>query len=307
MAHNSVTLPRDMRAAAIFGLGSSTKDLKPFQENSDFEWQVGIPATAADADIVLLFGGDGTIHLHLASLVKLKLPVLIVPCGSGNDFARALVLRKFQDSVGAWRKFLVDRSNVRTVDLGTITPLTTQPNSNDLQSEAPNYFCGIAGLGLDGEVTRRANQLPRWLRAHGGYALSLPPALVHFAPFLMKVSVKNEDNNWSPRSEKPLLLAAFANAPVFGGGMKIAPRAQLDDGLLDICLVSAMNMFKLFCLFPTVYFGRHLRLNVVEYFQVARLRLETEYPFDIYADGEFVCRTPVEVGIAPGALSVVVP
>ena len=159
-------------------------------------------------------------------------------------------IAKFQDSVGAWRKFLVDRSNVRTVDLGTIAPLTTQPNSNDLQSEAPNYFCGIAGLGLDGEVTRRANHLPRWLRAHGGYALSLPPALVHFAPFLMKVSVKNEDNNWSPKAEKPLLLAAFANAPVFGGGMKIAPRAQLDDGLLDICLVSAMNMLQVVLPFP---------------------------------------------------------
>jgi diacylglycerol kinase (ATP) len=296
-----------MRAAAIFGLGSSSKNLAAFQQNSNADWQLGMPATSADADVVLLFGGDGTIHRHLASLVKLKLPVLIVPCGSGNDFARALGLRSCKDALAGWRKFLVDRSNVRTIELGTITPLTAQPKSNDLQSELPHYFCGVAGLGLDGEVARRANRLPRWLRGHGGYALSLPPALVQFAPFSMRVSVESETNNWIAKADKPIMLAAFANAPVFGGGMRIAPKAQLDDGLLDVCLVSAMNMFKLFCLFPTVYFGRHLGLDVVEYFQAPRLRVETEYPFDIYADGEFVCGTPVEVGVAPGALSVVVP
>ncbi len=79
-----------MRAAAILGLGCSEKDLKPFQTVHDIEWRVGLPNSHGDADIVLLFGGDGTIHRHLGPLVLLGLPVLIVPTGSGNDFARAL-------------------------------------------------------------------------------------------------------------------------------------------------------------------------------------------------------------------------
>ena len=89
--------------------------------------------------------------------------------------------------------------------------------------------------------------------------------------------------------------------------MKIAPQAQLDDGKLDICVVSDMDKFKLFCLFPTLYFGRHLSIPQVDYFQAERLRLETERPLDVYADGEYVCRTPIEVSVAQKALRVVVP
>lgn len=296
-----------MRAAAIFGLGSTSESLAAFQPESSTTWQIGMPATCADADVILLFGGDGTIHRHLSSLAKLNLPVLIVPCGSGNDFARALGLRNFKDALAAWRKFLMDKNNVRTIDLGTITPLARAVAGFPPQPVTAHYFCGVAGLGLDGEVARRANRLPRWLRGHGGYVFSLPSALLRFAPVPSKISVPGENGNWITRSEKPTVLAAFANTPVFGGGMKIAPKAQLDDGLLDVCLVSDMNMFKLFCLFPTVYFGRHLALQPVEYFPAARVRVEAESPTDIYADGEFVCRTPVEVAVAPSALAVVVP
>jgi diacylglycerol kinase (ATP) len=102
-------------------------------------------------------------------------------------------------------------------------------------------------------------------------------------------------------------VAAFANAPTYGGGMKIAPNAQLDDGQLDICVVGDMDKFKLFCLFPTIYFGHHLSKPEVQYFQTNRLRLETEQPLDVYGDGEYVCQSPVEVSTARSALRVVVP
>src|SRR5271165_6089852 len=98
-----------MRAAAIFGLGCSPYNLKPFQtnESQQIEWRVGMPAASDQADAVLLFGGDGTIHRHLGQLVKLGLPVLVVPAGSGNDFARALGLRTRRDSLAAWKGFCV--------------------------------------------------------------------------------------------------------------------------------------------------------------------------------------------------------
>ncbi len=89
--------------------------------------------------------------------------------------------------------------------------------------------------------------------------------------------------------------------------MKVAPRAKMDDGLLDVCVVGGVDPFKLFCMFPTVYAGRHLTIKEVEYFQAARLRVETEHPMDVYADGEFVCRTPIEVSVQRAALRVIVP
>ncbi len=86
--------------------------------------------------------------------------------------------------------------------------------------------------------------------------------------------------------------------------MKIAPHAQMDDGQLDVCVIGGVDPFKLVCMFPTVYFGRHLSIREVEYFQAQRLRVETEAPLDIYADGEFVCKTPVEIAVERGVLRV---
>jgi diacylglycerol kinase (ATP) len=304
-----------MRAAAILGLGCSAKKLKPFQSDSSIEWLMGMPASGEQADVILLFGGDGTIHRHLGLLVKLGLPVLVVPAGSGNDFACSLGLRRLRDSFTAWRRFCSGAGNVHRVDLGTIcvvknacaSPAPHEP------SPTPRYFCCVAGVGLDGEVSRRANRLPRWLRRHGGYLLSLAPAIFTFAPLPVKVltpaesngAAEGETSGWILRSDQPTLLAAFANTPLFGGGMKVAPQAKMDDGLLDVCIVGAVAPLRLFRLFPSVYSGRHLNIREVEYFQTARARIETEHPLDVYADGEYVCRTPIEVAVQRAALKVI--
>jgi len=310
-----------MRASAIFGLGCSPKNIKPFQAEGSIDWRIGMPAAADQVDVVLLFGGDGTIHRHLSQLVKLGLPVLVVPSGSGNDFARALGLRRVGDSLAAWRCFCARRGNVRAIDLGVITPLEGAGESRAADAEdrsashqsarysvlgTRNYFCSVAGMGLDSEVARRANALPRWLRGHGGYALTLAPTVFRFAPFPMKIFTPNAGGHWTARSDQPTILAAFANTSTYGDGMKIAPRAQMDDGQLDVCVIGGVDPFKLVCMFPTVYFGRHLKIREVEYFRAGRLRVETEAPLDIYADGEFVCRTPVEVTVQKYALRVIV-
>jgi len=295
-----------MRAAAILGLGCSQKDLSPFQTDAQVQWRLGMPASSDEADVVLLFGGDGTIHRHLGQLVRLGLPVLIVPAGSGNDFARALGMLRVGDSIQMWRRFCGNAGNVHAIDLGVVNPA-----AGGAPAIHGRYFCCVAGVGLDGEVARRANQLPRWLRGHGGYVLSLAPTIFTFAPLPIKIMTPSDDpscgENWVERSHQPTILAAFANTAVYGGGMKIAPQAKMDDGLIDICIVGAVDPFKLFCLFPTVYYGKHLKIREVEYFQAPRLRVETEHPLDVYADGEYVCQTPVEISIQRAALKVVTP
>jgi diacylglycerol kinase (ATP) len=302
-----------MRAAAILGLGCSAKNLAAFQTDAAIEWRIGMPGAADQADIILLFGGDGTIHRHLSQLVKLGLPVLVVPVGSGNDFARALGLRRVRDSLAAWRRFCAGEGVVRAIDLGVITPSavagelpSTNAQGRSASHESRHYFCSVAGVGLDAEVSRRANELPRWLRGHGGYALALAPTIFRFAAFPMKIFTADGSAGWTTRSEQPTILAAFANTSAYGGGMKIAPGAQMDDGLLDVCVIGSVDPFKLACLFPTVYFGQHLSIREVEYFRAARLRVETEAPLEIYADGEYICRTPVEIGVHRGALQIIV-
>lgn len=271
------------------------------------ECRIGLPTADDAVDAVLVFGGDGTIHRHLPQLVALALPVMIVPAGSGNDFARALGLKRVRDSLAAWKKFCADRSNVHAIDLGTVVELGARSSGREALRLATHYFCCAASIGLDSDVARRANELPRWLRGHGGYVLSLMPALARFAAFRMKIHTNDAAAKWTLSSDRPTMLAAFANAPLYGGGMKIAPRAKIDDGLLDVCTIEGIDAFRLFCLFPTIYSGRHLQIKEVHYLQAAAARVETEHPMDVYADGEFVCRTPVEIGVGREALKVIAP
>src|SRR5690349_9491011 len=131
-----------MRAAAILGLGSSVSDLKAFQTDLRVEWSLGLPARQDDADVILIFGGDGTIHRHLAPVSRLQRPVLVVPHGSGNDFARALGLLKVRDSLAAWQRFIHSSRNVRSIDLGTITPVGDNPLASSAYSLPRSHlFC----------------------------------------------------------------------------------------------------------------------------------------------------------------------
>jgi diacylglycerol kinase (ATP) len=285
-----------MRAATIFGLGTSPANLRPFGTDSATRWIEGVPASSADADAILIFGGDGTIHRHLPSLVRLQLPVLVVPAGSGNDFARALSLRSVRDSVQAWRKFESGAGSVRAIDLGTIT---------ETDDRDAHYFACVAGCGLDAAVARAANRMPRWLRRNGGYALSLLPLLFKLPALPMRFTYDGGEDREAV--EQLTLLAAFANTQYYGDGMRIAPQADPTDGKLDVCLISTLDPFRLFCLFPTVYFGRHLGIPEVSYSKTERVRVESTAPQEMYADGEYVCDTPVEIGVESGALKIITP
>src|SRR5215472_11816997 len=129
-----------MHAAAILGLGCSTRALDPFQEVAGTEWTLGVPAAPDPHDAVLIFGGDGTVHRHLSTLVRLGLPLLVIPAGSGNDFARALGMYSGKESLAAWRKFVAEGTNVRTIDLGIITAVKADAKSV--------YYSCAAGVGL---------------------------------------------------------------------------------------------------------------------------------------------------------------
>ena len=279
-----------MRAAAILGPGKVSRAMAQFQRLTGVEWT----SLIEQADVAILFGGDGTVHRHLAELVEIEVPLLVVPCGSGNDFARALGIRSVRDSAKAYQRFEIDGGTLRSIDLGIIF----QSNAAAVRQR---YFCCVAGVGIDGNIAARANRLPAWLRGRACYALSAPPELIRFAALPMKVSVNGNV------ASKPTILAAVANAPLFGGGMKIAPHANMADGKLDVCVVRGMSVPKLFCLFPTVYFGGHLNFREVEYAQSPTVQIDTESPIDVYADGEYVCKTPVTFGIAQGALKVIAP
>ena len=291
-----------MRTLAILGPKASERDLAPFRtagaEIIAVENLTQITARR-NADALLVLGGDGTVQHQLADLVRTQLPLLVVPAGSANDFARALGIRARAQALSAWEKFLRGHHNVRLTDLGVIGFAGVRTTS------APAYFSCALGAGVDAEVARQANSLPRWLRGNGGYLLAAIPALLRFPARRFTITATQPNGKQICISE-PGILAAAANAPWYGHGMRIAPQAELDDGQLDVCFVRQTGKLRLLRLFPKVYRGRHVGLPQVEYFRAERVRIESERPLNLHADGEPVGQTPVEVSVARKALRVIV-
>jgi len=296
-----------MHALAILGPKTTEHDLAPFRAAGAVGAEIITAenleqaATQRPADSVLVLGGDGTVQRQLAHLLQIQLPLLVVPAGSANDFARALGLRTREDALRAWRRFLRGENNLRHIDVGMLH----FPGEGARAKSSTTYFCCVAGAGVDAEVARRVNSLPSWLRGHGGYFLVAIPALLGFQAQPITLTAAQEGKQVRTISE-PGILAAAANAPWYGHGMRIAPQAQLDDGQLEVCFVRRTGKLRLLRLFPKVYQGLHASLPEVEYFRSERVRIESEVPLNVHADGELLGQTPVEVSVARRALKVVV-
>jgi diacylglycerol kinase (ATP) len=284
-----------MIAAALLHPDVSAKTVDRFR-SSGVEIKIqDTLETSTNCSAALIFGGDGTVHRHLSQLHQHKIPTLVVPTGSGNDFVRALGIRSVATAFQAWQQFCAEgkngeAKNVKDIDIGVI-----RANSKE------TFFCCVAGVGMDAEANARANRMPPWLKSRGGYVLAALQSLIAFKPAEMTISAEGR------KIRRSVFFIAVGNARSYGGGMKVTPQAALDDGLLDACVVSKMNKLKLLCWVPTIFFGQHLRLKQVEYFKTRQVAIEAERKLDIYADGEYAGQTPVQIGLIPRGLRVIVP
>jgi diacylglycerol kinase (ATP) len=168
------------------------------------------------------------------------------------------------------------------------------------------FYCCIAGTGLDAAVNRLTLKQSRWLRRHGGYVMALVQTLGSFRPPRITISVE-AGNSWQTRIDEPGFLIAAGNGPQYGHGMRLTHQARMDDGLLDVCFVRKLSKMRLLRLFRVVYGGSHIGMKEVEYFQAERLRIATDPVTEVFADGEPICTTPVELGVRHNALRVIVP
>jgi diacylglycerol kinase (ATP) len=285
-------------AAALLHPDVSPKVVERFR-NSGVEIQVQDSLQdTSNCSAALIFGGDGTVHRHLPQIHQHKIPMLVVPAGSGNDFAKSLGIRSEGIALLAWKQFCAEGKNVREIDLGVVRA-GGMPEGNAQDNEI--LFCCIASVGMDAEANARANRMPLGLKRAGGYLLAALQSLVTFKPVEMSLTAGQRE------IRRPAFFIAVGNAHRYGGGMKVTPRALPDDGLLDICVLGKMNKLKLLCWVPTIFVGAHLGLKQVEYFKASQVRIEAARELELYADGEYACRTPVEISLRPRALRVIVP
>ena len=241
-------------------------------------------AGLGEHDVLMVAGGDGTLHSVVNGLVRVARgdrPLLaVVPLGRGNDFAFEIGIRSVKDSLAA-----LTAGSRRLVDLGR-----TQGG----------VFLGIAGAGFDAKAARRAQDTPI-LSGSLLYSYAVVRTVLDFRPLAARVRYEGG------AYEGAITFAAVGNTSRYGGGMRIAPEASIDDGLLDLCLVRAISRTTLLRMFPTVFSGRHLSHPSVSYVRTPWVEIETEESSEVFADGEFLQRTPVRIEVLPRELEVLAP
>lgn len=238
--------------------------------------------TKHDDLVVVACGGDGTVHLAVNSLPSLNTSIAVVPLGTGNDFARYLGIKDPKTGIA------VLRSGVpANFDLGLIRLLDGQTRN----------FVGVASCGFDAQVNERANTY----RGPAG-------TLKYLVALLVELSKLNSRELTVRTCETPVRTGAFTliaagNTSSYGGGMKMCPTANAQDGQLEVTYVGKVSRRLLLRVLPKVFWGGHVHHHQVTQEDCAEIEI-SGVPFPIYADGEMVGVGPATIQILPSVLRV---
>lgn len=230
------------------------------------------------ADLVVAWGGDGTVNEVGVSLVGSKTPLGIVPAGSGNGLARDLGIPK--DPAGALRAAGTGR--LRSIDVGEF---------------GKALFFNVAGVGLDAAVAARL-ALPNARRGLAGYVQAAFLVWPRYAPqrFRLTGDMTYDGDAW---------FIAVANSRQYGNGAQIAPEARLDDGRLDIVVVEAQPRWRLVMELPAFFNGTLRPRRGLVMRQASTFTLSADGPLDVHVDGETSrLEGDIQIKTRPGALLV---
>jgi YegS/Rv2252/BmrU family lipid kinase len=243
--------------------------------------ELALQAAAAD-EIAAALGGDGLVGAVAGALRHSEGVLGVLPGGRGNDLARVLGIPP--DPVAAVA--VIARGVTRMLDLGEAGGRT---------------FVGIASCGFDSEANRIANET-NVVRGNLVYAYGALRALSAWKPATFTLRFDGGE----ARTITGYTIAA-ANSKAYGGGMLMAPDAELEDGLLDVVMVGDVPKRRFLRLLPTVFKGEHVQQPNVRVERCSEIEIAADRPFTLYADGDPIAELPVTVRSLPGSVRVVVP
>jgi diacylglycerol kinase (ATP) len=279
--------PRVQRFAAEIGWRVDVR-LTTSAEDLAAQARAGV---AAGSTRIFALGGDGTFQ-QLANAIGVGQDVVlgVLPAGGGNDLAQALGLPL--DPVLA-AKLLLD-GEIRFLDAARVR--TSDGNER--------LYLGGGGVGLDALAAQFAGGVYRNLRGRPRYLLSMIRALVGFHALQIRASIESEEKDEWPTDA---FVVGVLNTPSYGAGLRLAPQAKLDDGMLDLVLVENLPLLHILRALPRLITHGELRTNRVRRQTFRRVRIETKTPAKFHGDGEILGWTPVEIEVVPRALRVLCP
>ena len=265
-------------------------------------------AVSAGIQFVVACGGDGTLHEVVNGIATVPDVTLgVLPCGRGNDFAAAVGIPLKPEAAIAT---LLSGTPIR-VDLGRCYQNSGQLKGGAVEPEpsltdnrqltTDNYFITIATCGYDTEVSRRAAKGTPLFAGTASYAYAAVETLFYYEPPVVRL-----EGDFGIH-EGPLLLAATGITSRYGGGFQIVPNARIDDGLFDVCIVRPVSSLTVLRLLVTLFWGGHVSHPAVSMHQTQTLKIETDTPMLLYADGEPMCETPATIEIIKHGLRVMAP
>jgi YegS/Rv2252/BmrU family lipid kinase len=243
-------------------------------------------------ETVAVLSGDGMIGAAADELRAIEGSVLaVLPGGRGNDLARVLGIPT--DPVEA--SGTVADGSARPIDLGEVCEARAGAEGR--------AFVGVASAGFDSDANRIANEAPTWL---GGlvYLYGALRALAAWRPARFELELRPSGE----RLEFSGYSVGVANSGAYGGGMRPAPDALLDDGLLDVVVCEHVSKVRfLTSVVPRVFKGTHVELPNVHVFRAAEVEISSDRPFVMYADGDPIGELPIRARALKAAVTVLMP
>jgi diacylglycerol kinase (ATP) len=246
-------------------------------------------AVAEGCRTLVAMGGDGTLQLLVREAIGHEVTIGVIPVGGGNDFAAALGIRNWKQAVLA-----IVQGKTRPVDIARAT----------FANGDTTEYLGGGGVGLDAEAARHASGKFLGWPGRLRYLASAIAAWRAYAGVNVEIEFPEAD---PPALRKRVLLAAALNAPSYGGGVRLAPDARLDDGELDFVILEMLSRLEVAKLIPQLLLTGKFTTRHVTRVRATRARISTEEGSVFHGDGELLGNTPVQVEVLPQAIRMFVP
>jgi len=226
---------------------------------------------------VVAFGGDGFIHEIIQHIVPRDIPLGVIPCGTGNDFARSIGVYKLSLTQ---QMDLIAQSDSRAIDLGRVEQ---------------TWFAAILSSGFDALVNERANVM-QWPKGRMRYNIAMIEKIIQLRAHSYRILLDGD------HIDVEATLVTVANGPSYGGGMNVCPDAKLTDGLFDVMVLGKVSRTELLKVFPKVYSGRHVGHPAVTFYRCREIEIVGSG--SSYADGEPISPLPLTATCLGNAMKV---